>query len=155
VARGYPAAQASSPELANGIAVDAAVAAYVSGSTLAIEFPTATSAYSHTLPSSWIAHRSGDRPGASQQPCGHHAAGVFLRQRSNRIASVDFNNRDHATTFDGDNRAAQSTDSLYNQSGTTTITTTPGFDPDRNVVSQTMQTAGQTHTYTATCHWTA
>jgi YD repeat-containing protein len=44
----------------------------------------------------------------------------------------------------------QSTDSLYNQVGTTTITTTPGFDPDGNVLSQTMQTAGQTHTSTAT-----
>jgi RHS repeat-associated protein len=84
-----------------------------------------------------------DATGSTQQTAAFDNAG-------NRSASVDFDNREHATTFDGDNRAVQSADSLSNQSGTTTITTTEGFDPDGNVLSQSMQTAGQTHTYTAT-----
>jgi RHS repeat-associated protein len=81
--------------------------------------------------------------GATQETASYDTAG-------NRNARVDFDTRDHATTFDADNRAAQSTDSLANQAGSTTITTTAGFDPDGNVLSQSMQTAGQTHTYTAT-----
>jgi len=59
--------------------------------------------------------------------------------------SFDADKRDHkATLIDGDNRVLQSVDTTYGVTGTTTITTTQGFDPDGNALRTTVQTQGPT-----------
>ncbi len=65
---------------------------------------------------------------------------------------IDFDGRTHLAQYDADNRAVQSTD-YY--SFTATLTTTTGYDPDGNTLSQVQQTQGptgpaQTHTITNT-----
>jgi len=63
----------------------------------------------------------------------------------NVTESFDADKRDHkATLIDGDNRVLQSVDTTYGVTGTTTITTTQGFDPDGNALRTTVQTQGPT-----------
>jgi len=63
----------------------------------------------------------------------------------NVVESFDADKRDHkATLIDGDNRVLQRVDTTYGVTGTTTITTTQGFDPDGNALRTTVQTQGPT-----------
>jgi len=73
----------------------------------------------------------------------------------NTVTHVDADNRTTTTTYDPDNRMVRSVDVSVPPTGTTTITTTIGYDPNGNAVSQTTQTADgsgtmQTHTKQAT-----
>jgi len=63
----------------------------------------------------------------------------------NLTESFDADKRDHkATVIDGDSRVLQRVDTTYGVTGTTTITTTQGFDPDGNALRTTVQTQGPT-----------
>jgi len=62
----------------------------------------------------------------------------------NRTDAIDFDGRDHTTTYDADNRVTQATDT--DSYGAPTMATTTRYDPDGNVVGQTMQSGGQTST---------
>lgn len=71
----------------------------------------------------------------------------------NQTDHYDADGRHTTTTYDGDNRLQQTVDTT----STGTITTTPQYDPDSNVLTQTMQTVDltqpgvqQTHTLTNT-----
>jgi len=77
----------------------------------------------------------------------------------NVTARLDFDNRLHQTTYDGDNRAIQSTDTYTTA---TAMTTTATFDPDGNALSQATITqttgiSGQVRTsgYTTTVAYNA
>ena len=66
----------------------------------------------------------------------------------NQVEARDFDGRDHQTEYDADNRVTQATDT--DPYGMPSDTTTTQYDPDGNVVGQTMQSGGQTSTYAAT-----
>ena len=73
----------------------------------------------------------------------------------NTTLHVDADGRASTTQYDGDNRVLQSVDATSTPTGTTTITTTPSYDPNGNTITQTTQTADTTspgvvatHTYT-------
>jgi len=84
----------------------------------------------------------------SYEAYGYDAAG-------NQTVSVDADNRVATTQYDGDNRAVQDVAASAAPTGTTTITTTTGYDPDGNTLRQTSQTVdstspGQVQTHTLT-----
>jgi len=84
----------------------------------------------------------------SYEAYGYDAAG-------NQTVSVDADNRVTTNQYDGDNRAVQSVAASTAPTGTTTITTTTGYDPDGNSVAQTTRTSdstspGQVQTHTLT-----
>ncbi len=86
----------------------------------------------------------------SYEAYGYDAAG-------NQTVAQDADNRATTTQYDGDNRATQSVAASTAPTGTTTITTTMGYDPDGNTARQTTQTVDsttpgqvQTHTLTST-----
>ncbi len=73
----------------------------------------------------------------------------------NATTRTDADNRSHTSTLDGDDQTTQSTDTTSAPGGLSVITTTLGYDPDGNTVSQVRQTQGpsgpvQTHTVTST-----
>jgi len=73
----------------------------------------------------------------------------------NQTVAVDADNRLTTSQYDGDNRAVQSVAASTAPTGTTTITTTTGYDPDGNSVAQTTRTSdstspGQVQTHTLT-----
>ncbi len=65
----------------------------------------------------------------------------------NQIEAIDFDGRDHTAAYDADNRVVRATDT--DSYGAPTMATTTQYDPDGNVVGQTMQSGGQTSTYAA------
>jgi len=73
----------------------------------------------------------------SYEAYGYDAAG-------NQTVSVDADNRMATTQYDGDNRMVQSVAMSAPPTGTTTITTTMGYDPNGNSVAQTMRTSDST-----------
>jgi len=73
----------------------------------------------------------------SYEAYGYDAAG-------NQTVAVDADNRLTTSQYDGDNRAVQSVAASTAPTGTTTITTTTGYDPDGNTLRQTSQTVDST-----------
>jgi len=90
--------------------------------------------------------RLGSGPFTVEDAYSYDAAG-------NQVADADANANsvDHMQVYDAADRVLQSVDQTYGQTGTQTITTTRGVDPDGNVVTQTVQEMApspQTHTDT-------
>jgi len=76
----------------------------------------------------------------------------------NQVETVDPDGRDTVTTLDGDNRAVGEVSTTPSVTGTTTMTTTTGDDPDGNTLAQTVQTrdpAGNVQTSTDTAIYNA
>jgi len=76
----------------------------------------------------------------------------------NQVETVDPDGRDTVTTLDGDNRAVGEVSTTPSVTGTTTMTTTTGDDPDGNTLAQTVQTrdpAGNVQTFTGTSTYNA
>jgi len=72
----------------------------------------------------------------------------------NQTVSVDADNRTDTTQYDGDNRAVQDVAASAAPTGTTTITTTLGYDPDGNTLAQTTRTSDSTSPGTVQTHTT-
>ncbi len=90
--------------------------------------------------------RLGSGPFTVEDAYSYDAAG-------NQTDDTDANSVDHMQVYDAADRTLQSVDYTYGQTGTQTITATNGFDPDGNVVMQTIQEMApspQTHTDTFT-----
>ncbi len=71
----------------------------------------------------------------------------------NQIETRDPEGRDTATTYDGDSRAMSEVSTTPGVAGTTTMTTTTGYDPNGNTLAQTVQTrdsSGNVQTFTDT-----
>jgi len=84
-------------------------------------------------------------PAAVNSATGTTYASDSYDHAGNVSESFDADKRDHkATVIDGDNRVLQSVDTTYGVTGTTTLTTTQGFDPDGNALRTTVQTQGPT-----------
>ncbi len=73
----------------------------------------------------------------SYEAYGYDAAG-------NQTVAVDADNRMATTQYDGDNRMVQSVAASAAPTGTTTITTTTGYNPNGNSVAQTTRTSDST-----------
>jgi len=75
-----------------------------------------------------------------------------LDAADNLTDQVDFTQRDHAVTCDGDARAVQRVDACLICGGAAAITTTTGFDPDGNVrtLRRVADSVAGTGAYTAT-----
>jgi len=69
----------------------------------------------------------------------------------NAVETRDPDGRDTVTTFDGDSRAVAEVSTTPGVTGTITMTTTTGYDPDGNTLAQTVQTrdsVGNVQTFT-------
>jgi len=76
----------------------------------------------------------------------------------NVAQSTDADNLTTTNQYDGDNRVVRSVDTATDSSGTTTITTSSGYDPNGNTVSRTTTTQkpdGTSETHTATSAYNA
>jgi YD repeat-containing protein len=76
----------------------------------------------------------------------------------NQVETVDPNGRDTVTTVDGDSRAVGEVSTAPGVTGTTTMTTTTGYDPDGNTLAQTVQTrdpSGNVQTFTNSATYNA
>jgi len=98
-------------------------------------------------------------PGAQSGPPGSlplaDSQTFALDDADNLIDQLDFNQRDHASTFDGDSRVTQRVDSYVGQAqgqAPGAITTLSGYDPDGNVrtLSRSVSGVAGTQAYTAT-----
>ena len=72
--------------------------------------------------------------------------------------SADADNREHLITCDEDSRMVQQVDRTYLVTGTESITTTSGYDPDGNPLTQTVQSRqpdGMLETHTQTTSYNA
>ena len=100
-------------------------------------------------------------PLTKQQAATHAAYEAYAYdQAGNQTFAQDADTRATTTQYDGDNRAVQSVAASTAPTGTTTITTTLGYDPDGNTLRQTTQTSdstspGQTRTSTVTSAYNA
>jgi len=84
-------------------------------------------------------------PAAVNSATGYTYAGYSYDNAGNVTEHFDADKRDHkATLIDGDNRVLQRVDTTYGVTGTTTLTTTQGVDPDGNALRTTVQTQGPT-----------
>ncbi len=72
---------------------------------------------------------------------------VTLDPADNPVAAMDLQGHDHHALFDGANRVSQATDCAQYCGGIAPIVTTPGYDPDGNVLALT-QTVGSVMTTT-------
>ncbi len=94
--------------------------------------------------------------GTPVQTATHQTQSVYKYDLAgNGIETIDPDGRDTVTSYDGDGRTTQSVATTPGVTGTTTLTTTLGYDPDGNTLAQTVQTcdpsgAVQTFTDTAT-----
>jgi len=86
-------------------------------------------------------------PGAPNTPTGAHQESFAYDAAGNRIGSLDFRGGATQMTVDGDNRQTAQLDSF---TGTTPISSTAGFDPDGNLVSQLQTIGSQSHAFGAT-----
>ncbi len=77
-----------------------------------------------------------------------------LDPAGNLTDQLDFNQRDHAYTLDGDSRVTQRVDSYSGQT-LTAITTTVGYDPNGNVRALSRQADGGSGTQTSTATYNA
>jgi len=69
----------------------------------------------------------------------------------NQVETVDPDGRDTTTTYDGDSRTVSEVSTTPGVTGTTTMTTTSGYDPAGNTLAQTVRTrdpAGNVQTFT-------
>jgi len=70
----------------------------------------------------------------------------------NMTRAVDMDGRTSSMAYDGDARLTQGVDVVTAPTGTTTITTTPGYDPNGNALSQTTLTADSASPGVVTTH---
>src|SRR5205807_3389407 len=61
----------------------------------------------------------------------------------NVVFTVDADQRDQQTTYDGANRAVLGVATIYSGTSLSTITTTAGYDPNGNTLTTTTQPQGQ------------
>ena len=76
----------------------------------------------------------------------------------NTVETVDPDGRDAVTSYDGANRSIAEVSTTPGVTGTTTMTTTLGYDPDGNTLAQTVQTrdpSGNMQTFTDTASFDA